>query len=65
MFQVVGGMPPASLILTIDLMLLKPYFHGTTSRTGAPSCGGSVSPYMPTHSSASGCMASSSRRPST
>jgi hypothetical protein len=25
------------VILTIDLMLLKPYFHGTTRRTGAPS----------------------------
>jgi hypothetical protein len=23
-------------ILTIDLMLLKPYFHGTTRRIGAP-----------------------------
>src|ERR1700722_20079715 len=46
-------------------MLLNPYFHGTTTLTGAPSCGGSDSPYMPTHSSASGCMASSKRSPST
>jgi hypothetical protein len=23
-------------ILTTDLMLLNPYFHGTTSRIGAP-----------------------------
>ena len=25
-------------IFTIDLMPLKPYFHGTTSRSGAPFC---------------------------
>jgi hypothetical protein len=46
------------------LALLKPYFQGTTSRTGAPFCLGSTSPYMPKASSVSGCMASSSRRPS-
>ena len=28
-------------------MLLKPYFQGRIMRTGAPSCGGSVSPNMP------------------
>ena len=28
-------------IFTIDLMPLNPYFHGTTRRSGAPSCGGS------------------------
>ena len=44
---------------------MKPYFHGTTSRTGAPFWFGSTSPYMPNASSVSGCMASSMRRPST
>src|SRR5215472_14965833 len=48
MFHVVGGCFSTNLIFTIDLMLLKPYFHGTTNRTGAPSCFGSASPYMPT-----------------
>ncbi len=44
---------------------LKPYFHGTTSRTGAPFWFGSTSPYTPKVSSVSGCIASSMRRPST
>ena len=35
---------PASRIFTIDLMLLKPYFHGTTRRSGAPFWLGSVAP---------------------
>ena len=65
MFHVVGGMLPTSLILISDLMLLYPYFHGTVRRTGAPSCMGKVSPNMPTVSMVSGCMASSSRKPST
>ena len=47
------------------LPLLKPYFHGTTMRTGAPFWLGNTSPYMPKASSASGFMASSSRRAST
>ena len=34
-------------ILTIDLMPLKPYFHGTTSRSGAPFWFGSTLPYRP------------------
>ena len=51
-------------IRTSDLALLKPYFHGTTTRTGAPFCAGSTSPYIPNVSSVSGCMASSIRRPS-
>ena len=34
-----------SRMATIDLMLLKPYFHGTTKRTGAPFCRGNTSPY--------------------
>jgi hypothetical protein len=46
---------------TMDLTDLKPYFHGTTSRIGAPFCAGSARPYSPVASSASGCMASSSR----
>ena len=33
-----------SRMRTIDLMLLKPYFHGTTSRSGAPFWFGSTSP---------------------
>ena len=49
---------------TIDLALLKPYFHGMTTRTGAPFWLGSTWPYMPTVSSVSGCIASSSRSPS-
>src|SRR4051794_33580774 len=45
-------------------MPLNPYFHGTTSRNGAPFWFNSVSPYRPTASIASGCIASSSRNPS-
>src|SRR5690606_10376622 len=33
-----------SVIRTTDLMDLKPYFHGTTSRIGAPFCLGIGSP---------------------
>src|SRR5215831_5146226 len=65
MFQVVGGSLATSAIFTIDLMLLKPYFHGTTRRIGAPSCGGSVWPYNPVARIVSGCIASSSLSPST
>ena len=32
----IGGMVSTSEIRTIDLIDLKPYFHGTTSRIGAP-----------------------------
>mgnify|MGYP003694336751 CR=1 FL=1 len=49
---------------TIDLALLKPYFQGMTTRIGAPFWLGSTCPYMPTVSSVSGCIASSSRSPS-
>ena len=52
-------------ILTIDLMLLKPYLHGTTSLSGAPFWLGSSAPYNPTAISVSGCIASSMRNPST
>ena len=62
--QAVSGMRSTNLISTIDLMLLKPYFHGTTSRSGAPFCCGSGLPYSPVASRVSGCMASSMRRPS-
>src|SRR4051794_39976256 len=65
MFQVVGGSLSVSVIFTIDLMFLKPYFHGTTSLIGAPSCFGSSFPYIPVASIVSGCKASSSRNPST
>ena len=36
MFQDVGGSLSTNLMRTIDLMLLKPYFQGTTRRMGAP-----------------------------
>ena len=49
---------------TIDFADLKPYFHGMTTRTGAPSWLGNTSPYKPKVSSVSGCIASSIRRPS-
>src|SRR5215470_7382958 len=65
MFQVVGGCCSTSLIRTIDLRPLNPYFHGTTSFSGAPFCGGRVSPYAPVAKIVSGCKASSSRSPST
>src|SRR5262249_10273002 len=38
-FHVVGGWLETRVILTIDLIPLKPYFQGTTSRSGAPFCG--------------------------
>lgn len=36
--QNVGGCCSTNSTRTIDLMLLYPYFHGVTSRTGAPCC---------------------------
>ena len=36
-FQVLGGCVAVSVTFTIDLIPLNPYFHGTISRTGAPS----------------------------
>ena len=36
MFHVVCGIVSVRLIRTIDLIDLNPYFHGTTSRIGAP-----------------------------
>ena len=40
----VGGSSATKEMRTIDLIDLKPYFHGTTSRIGAPFWFGSVSP---------------------
>ena len=65
MFQVVGGWWSVSVIFTTDLMLLNPYFHGTTNRIGAPFWLGRVFPYNPVASKVSGCIASSRRKPST
>ena len=61
----VRGCLSTKRIRTIDLMLLKPYFHGTTRRSGAPFWFVSVLPYKPTARIVSGCIASSSRSPST
>ena len=60
----VGGSSATKVIRTIDLMLLKPYFHGTTSRIGAPFWLGRSCPYSPVARRVSGCMASSMRSPS-
>src|SRR5208283_5190621 len=43
-FHVVGGWSDKRVILTIDLIPLKPYFQGTTSRSGAPFWAGSSRP---------------------
>jgi hypothetical protein len=64
-FQAVRGWSRVKRMRTIDLADLKPYFQGTTMRTGAPFWFGSTWPYMPTVSRVSGCMASSMRKPST
>ena len=42
--QLVSGCFSTKRILTSDLPLLKPYFQGTTTRTGAPFWFGSMSP---------------------
>ena len=48
-----------SVIRTIDLMPFEPYFHSTTSRTGAaPFWLGSGLPYMPSDRMVSGFSAS-------
>jgi len=62
--QVVSGCRSTKLTRTMDLAPLKPYFQGTTRRSGAPFCLGIASPYMPTARSVRGCMASSRRRAS-
>src|SRR5262249_18908061 len=50
---------------TIDLTDLNPYFHGNTSRIGAPSCFGTGLPYMPVTRKASSLAASAIVTPST
>ena len=44
LFQNVRGCSAMNSIFTTDLMLLKPYFQGTTNRRGAPCCFGSGCP---------------------
>src|SRR3990167_5701210 len=46
------------------LILLNPYFHGTTKRIGAPFWGKSSLPYNPTAKIVRGFIASSIRNPS-
>ena len=65
MFHVFIGCTRVRRIRTMDLMCLNPYFHGTASRIGAPSCFGRSLPYSPVTRIVSGCIASSIRRPST
>ena len=43
-FQKVRGLRLVNSMLTIDLILLKPYFHGTIRRMGAPCCLGRTWP---------------------
>src|SRR5207248_4576547 len=50
---------------TIDFTDLNPYFHGNTSRSGAPSCFGTGLPYMPVTRKASSFPASATVTPST
>ena len=47
MFQAVLGCLSTRRMRTTDLMLLKPYFQGTTRRIGAPFWFSSVLPYRP------------------
>ncbi|MOA42059.1 hypothetical protein D3C78_1640810 [compost metagenome] len=65
MIQDDTGSFSTSRILTSDLADLKPYFHGTARRNGAPFWLGRTLPYTPNTSIASGFMASSIRKPST
>src|SRR6478609_11853327 len=51
-------------IETIDFTFLKPYFHGDTTRSGAPFCLGIGLPYRPVAMKARSCIASSIARPS-
>src|SRR3569623_432272 len=63
--QKVAGSRSTSSMRSIDLIDLKPYFHGTTSRIGAPCCLSSGWPYMLVASSVSSFAASASVNPST
>src|SRR5262249_5159720 len=49
---------------TIDLTDLNPYFHGSTSLSGAPSCFGTGLPYLPVAKKASSLPASATVSPS-
>src|SRR5262249_40423064 len=51
-------------MLTIALTFLKPYFHGATSRSGAPFCLWIGLPYRPVAMKARSLVASSIARPS-
>src|SRR3546814_17943850 len=62
--QAVSGIFSTNLISTIDLMPLKPYFHGTTRRSGAPFCCVRGLPYRPVASRASAFIPPSTPRPS-
>jgi hypothetical protein len=50
---------------TIDFTDLKPYFHGTARRSGAPFCFGAGLPYMPVTRKVSSFLASAIVSPST
>src|SRR5262245_17309879 len=62
--QNVRGRVASNRKRTIDLMDLKPYFHGTASRSGAPFCFGSGLPYTPVARKANSFVASSIVSPS-
>src|ERR1700757_885675 len=57
-FQNETGCLSVNVNLKIDLIDLKPYFHGVTRRSGAPSCFGTGLPYMPVTRKASSLVAS-------
>src|SRR5262249_24336229 len=50
---------------TIDLIDLKPYFHGTARRNGAPICFATGLPYAPVTRNANSLVASATVSPST
>ena len=62
--QKVFGRLSVKLKRTIDLTDLKPYFHGTARRSGAPICFSAGLPYMPVTRNVSSLLASSIVSPS-
>src|SRR3954453_4021263 len=62
--QKVFGRWSVKLKRTIDLIDLKPYFHGTARRSGAPICFKAGLPYMPVTRNASSLLASAIVSPS-
>src|SRR5678816_4492734 len=62
--QKVFGRWSVKLKRTIDLTDLKPYFHGTARRSGAPICFSAGLPYMPVTRKVSSLLASSTVSPS-